>query len=227
MAVPQKPGCFGGIGLQTGQASIEIGGHGQGQGIPGATPYRPDKYDEWIDRGLADILQKEEVVSDAVSQARRDQEREKTFAGPLIVNINNISGALEGLAERLKEEKIATFDDAMDTVYASMREIMISKQKLRGPGNITSQGLYGIFTRVKDDKLERIMKSVKRDVQREQCLKDGMPVEVVDQYYPAREVVEANLEKGDSLEDDIIDCANYCIIALMVMRGIWGFPVAK
>lgn len=123
----------------------------------------------------------------------------------------------------MTDKVFETFNEAMDSVYKDMREIMISKQTLRGAGNISAQGLYGIFTRVKDDKLERIMKSVKRDVQREQCLADGLPQDIVDKYYPARDVAEAHAE--DSLEDDILDCANYCIIAMMVMRGIWGLPV--
>ena len=122
-------------------------------------------------------------------------------------------------------DDIDTFDDAMDTVYKSMREIMISKQKLRGAGNIDNQGLMGVVTRMKDDKLERIMKSVKYTVLRDQLLADSVPREIVDKFYPAREVAEAHAE--DTLEDDLLDVANYAIICVMVLRGIWGLPVAK
>lgn len=118
---------------------------------------------------------------------------------------------------------IETFDDAMDSVYESMREIMISKQKLRGAGNIDNQGLVGVVTRMKEDKLERVMKSVKRDVFRDQLIADGVPLEVVDKYYPGRDVAEAHAE--DTLEDDLLDVANYAIICVMVLRGIWGLPV--
>lgn len=123
------------------------------------------------------------------------------------------------------KQAFETFEQAIDSVYESMRSIMISKQKLRGSGNIDNQGLMGVVTRMKDDKLERIMKSVKRDVLREQLLNDGVPEQIVNQYYPSRIVAEQHAE--DSLEDDLLDVANYAIICVMVLRGIWGLPVVS
>jgi|GEM_PF-3428147 len=129
--------------------------------------------------------------------------------------------ALEALP--LNKENINTFEDAMDSVYKNMREIMISKQLLRGPGNIDNQGLLGVVTRMKEDKLERIMKSVKGQAFRDQLLKDGVPLVDVDKWYPSLEESEKHAE--DSLEDDLLDVANYAIICIMVQRGIWGKPV--
>lgn len=140
-------------------------------------------------------------------------------------NVSSVNEALGELVKHIGGNGVDYFDDAMDSVYASMREIMISKQKLRGSGNIDNQGLMGVVTRMKEDKLERIMKSVKRQAFRDQLLDDGVPVEVVDQYYPSLEDAEAHAE--DTLEDDLLDVANYAIICVMVLRGIWGKPVVE
>jgi len=189
MVAPQEGGCY----------------KGQGQGVPGANPFRPSPPEPLFDIEAG-------TISAAVKRYTEAQEEETV----------SVKEALEGLPQM--SDNIKAFDDAMDTVYKSMRDIMISKQKLRGSGNIDNQGLMGVVTRMKEDKLERVMKSVKRDVFRDQLLADGVPSEVVDQYYPARDVAEAHAE--DTLEDDLLDVANYAIICVMVLRGIWGLPVA-
>jgi len=137
-----------------------------------------------------------------------------------------LSSVLEALmALPIDKQNIHGFEVAMDTVYLEMRKIMTSKQKLRGPGNIDNQGLLGVVTRMRDDKLERIMKSVKSQATRDTLINDGVPLEFVNKYYPLLDVSEGHAE--DTLEDDLLDVANYSIICLMVLRGIWGLPTQE
>jgi hypothetical protein len=91
---------------------------------------------------------------------------------------------------------LATFEDAIDSVLADLRSVLMCKQHDYGPGNILDFGEYGVLVRA-NDKMARL----------KNLLKNGEA--------PANE----------ALEDTWIDLANYGVIALMVRRGLWGLPM--
>ena len=95
-----------------------------------------------------------------------------------------------------REAQISTFEKAVDSILAELRELMISKQKDYGPGNIMSFGEYGVLVRV-NDKVERL----------KNLHKSGR---------------EPN---NESIDDTWKDIANYGIISLMVRRGIFNLPL--
>lgn len=88
------------------------------------------------------------------------------------------------------------FEDAVDQIMTELKELMISKQKDYGPGNIMSFGEFGVLVRA-NDKMERLknLLTKKRD------------------------------PSNESIEDTWKDLANYGIIALMVRRGIFELPL--
>jgi hypothetical protein len=92
---------------------------------------------------------------------------------------------------------MSTFEQSLDRVLAELRELMISKQKDYGPGNIATFGEFGVVVRA-SDKIER--------------LKNLVP----------RQTAPPNHEP---VEDSWKDLANYGIIALMIRQGNWGLPL--
>lgn len=93
----------------------------------------------------------------------------------------------------------ATFEEAVDSVLADLKEVMVAKQRDYGPGNILEFGELGILIRA-NDKYKRL-KNLLHD--------------------------NPNEPSNETLEDSWVDAANYGIIALMVRRGIWGLPLEE
>jgi len=54
----------------------------------------------------------------------------------------------------------STWEEALDTVLAEMRAVMIARQRKYSRRNIEEQGLYGVLTRATADKLSRVMTSL-------------------------------------------------------------------
>lgn len=116
-----------------------------------------------------------------------------------------------------------TFEQALDSVLADMRAVMIERQKKYGPDNIRRLGIRGVMDRATNDKGGRLLRYYERQELREACLVAGMPTDVVDTYLPEL----SGDFPDDSVEDAHIDQANYAgPIALMLRRGIWGLPLA-
>jgi len=92
--------------------------------------------------------------------------------------------------------RVSTFEQALDTILAGLRALMIAKQKDYGPGNIMAFGELGVLVRV-NDKIERL----------KNLHKSGKE------------------PKNESLDDSWRDLANYGIIALMLRRGIFNLPM--
>ena len=94
------------------------------------------------------------------------------------------------------EAQINTFEKAVDSILAELRELMISKQKDYGPQNILSFGEYGVLVRV-NDKVERLKNLHKA----------------------------GRNPNNESIDDTWKDIANYGIISLMVRRNIFNLPL--
>jgi hypothetical protein len=95
--------------------------------------------------------------------------------------------------------KPETFEQAVDSILAEMRETMIAKQRDYGPGNIDGFGELGVLIRA-TDKHARLKNLLYEN---------------------------PNEPSNESLDDTWLDMANYSLIALMVRRGIWGLPMEE
>lgn len=92
-----------------------------------------------------------------------------------------------------------TFEEAVDSVLADLRQVMISKQRDYGSGNISEFGELGVLIRATDK--QKRLKNLLYD--------------------------NPGQARNESLEDTWVDVSNYGIIALMVRRGIWGLPLEE
>lgn len=97
--------------------------------------------------------------------------------------------------------------------------ILMEKRRLRGTANITRQGLQGVVTRMAEDKLARIQKSVEDIYLRRALRTRGMPEDLIQQFIP--DPLVRIITKGEGLEDDLLDTANYCFIALALLSNKW------
>ena len=98
-----------------------------------------------------------------------------------------------------------TFEQAMDLIFAEMRELMRDRQYKYGPDNISSMGIHGLIVRI-NDKLSRIKEDHKNCKFLGTCTLRELP--------------------DEAREDAWKDLANYGgVIALMLMREQWGLPL--
>ena len=100
----------------------------------------------------------------------------------------------------------ATFAD----LYQEAFELLVERQRKYGPNNIRKLGLWGVFGRFADDKVERIRRSFNGTITNGEL------------------DVTLDGDFGDeALEDAIIDSGNYPLIMLALLRGIWGRPLEE
>lgn len=95
-------------------------------------------------------------------------------------------------------DKPRSFEDALDAILAEMRAVMIERQLKYGPENILDCGKAGIAVRM-SDKAARLRNA----------WLNGRGTGATD----------------ESVEDTLIDAANYAVIGLMLGRGWWGLPM--
>lgn len=105
--------------------------------------------------------------------------------------------------------------------FADCLEILCQKRIERGTANIEKQGLTGIIQRMQGDKLERVRIWARRQQMREE-LREYMPQDLIDQYVPLQ---IGPMGPGDTIEDDLLDVANYALIAVLLMHNQWDAPV--
>ena len=88
-----------------------------------------------------------------------------------------------------------TFQEALGLVLDEMRDVMISKQRDYGPGNILDFGDFGVLVRA-NDKVARL-----------------------------KNLYKGNRPQNETVDDSWLDLANYAVIAMLVRRGYWGLPM--
>lgn len=103
----------------------------------------------------------------------------------------------------------ATFEEAFRDIFDETLDLLVTRQRKYGPDNIRNQGIYGVVTRIADDKIARVRQSLHGAVVNGQVKLDP----IVDR------------EATDTFEDALKDIANYALIALALHRGVWGLPL--
>lgn len=91
-----------------------------------------------------------------------------------------------------------SFEEALDSVLADLRALMIRKQRDYGNENINAFGEFGVLVRA-NDKIARL-----RNMQG-----------------------KATQPANESVDDSWSDLAGYAFIALMLRRGVWNRPLAE
>jgi len=89
-----------------------------------------------------------------------------------------------------------TFEEALDYVSAICRKVMLNRQQKYGSGNISAFGRVGVLVRL-SDKVERLKTLLSK----------------------------GNTAADESEEDTWLDIANYGLIGLMLLSGLWGLPM--
>ncbi len=115
----------------------------------------------------------------------------------------------ETLGDRQKER--VTFEATFSDIFVQAYDLLIARQRKYGPDNITRQGMWGVITRIADDKIARIKRAFNGRIVSGQIALD--PV--------------AEGDADDTFEDACLDLMNYAAILLALKRGVWGRPLAE
>lgn len=108
-----------------------------------------------------------------------------------------------------------SFEGTFSVIYSEALELLINRQRKYGPDNIQQQGLYGVITRIADDKLARVKQSLNGTLENGKLVLNQIET-------------RGNTGEGDdSFEDALLDIANYALIALALHRGQWGKPLIE
>jgi len=102
-----------------------------------------------------------------------------------------------------------TFEAVFEDIFQEALDLLIERQRKYGPDNIASQGIYGIITRIADDKISRVRTAMNGRVVNGKVTIDPI----------------TDREAQDTFEDALLDIANYALIALALKRGLWGKPL--
>lgn len=134
-----------------------------------------------------------------------------------------------------KLSTLGSMEQVMVGVFARMYHLMIAKQLDYGPDNITKAGIRGIVTRA-NDKIERLKTLVGDPDDQMRRVQDVLEEVPDDASYREmgealmsiqRIVVPENAVKGESVEDTLLDLANYGLIGYMLYMGAWPKPLER
>lgn len=106
----------------------------------------------------------------------------------------------------MSTDKEITFQDTFREIYSEAFELLVERQAKYGDLNIQQLGLYGVLSRVANDKVSRVMKSLNGTIVDGKVLLNPIEEEHVDEVF----------------EDALLDIANYALIAIALKRGVWG-----
>jgi len=104
----------------------------------------------------------------------------------------------------------SSFEQTFADVYHTAFKLLVERQRKYGPENIEQLGLWGVFGRMGDDKIERLRRAFNGTI------KGGK--------------IEIDLSDGhgdESVDDTLLDIANYALIMYVLKHGLWGKPLEE
>jgi hypothetical protein len=101
-----------------------------------------------------------------------------------------------------------TFQEVFRGIFDETFDLLVERQKKYGPDNIAQQGLFGVFGRISNDKIQRLKRSLNGVVYNGDIVLDA-----IEDF------------EDESFEDSLKDVANYALIMLALHRGVWGAPL--
>jgi hypothetical protein len=111
---------------------------------------------------------------------------------------------------RWHPEELETFQSVFRAIFGEAFDLLVAKQRTYGSANVEQLGFYGIFSRLAADKVERLRNLMNGKVVNGRVVID---------------FAEGDFGMNESVEDTIIDIANYAFIMLALKRGLWGKPL--
>lgn len=124
-------------------------------------------------------------------------------------------GVSKEVLERWKERGIIrgddlTFEETFRSIFEEAFDLLLARQRKYGPTNIEEQGIYGVFKRIRDDKMARVGRVLNGRIVNGEIILDDLP----------------DGDADDTFEDALFDIANYALIMVALKRGLWGRPLA-
>lgn len=104
--------------------------------------------------------------------------------------------------------KQQTFEETFEEIYDEAFQLLCQKQARYGDSNIEQLGLHGVISRIAHDKVARAKKFMNGTIVGGQVRLTPM-----------------DDDEEESLEDTLLDIANYALIAIALRRGKWGRPL--
>lgn len=104
-----------------------------------------------------------------------------------------------------------TFEETFADIYTEAFNLLVQRQRRYGDKNIEQQGMWGVLTRIADDKISRLKRSF-----------NG---QIVNGSIELNDITER--DESESFEDACIDVMNYAAILLALKRGLWGRPLSE
>lgn len=101
-----------------------------------------------------------------------------------------------------------SFEAEFQKIYSQAFSLLVLKQRRYGNSNIEQLGLHGVISRISFDKVSRALKFLNGRVVNGKVELDPM-----------------DSGADESLEDTLLDIANYALIAVALKRGVWGKPL--
>jgi hypothetical protein len=101
-----------------------------------------------------------------------------------------------------------SFEAEFQKIYSEAFSLLVQKQRRYGNSNIEQLGLHGVISRISFDKVSRALKFMNGKVVSGKVILDDM-----------------DHSTEESLEDTLLDIANYALIAIALQRGAWGKPL--
>lgn len=101
-----------------------------------------------------------------------------------------------------------TFQSTFQSIFDEAFDLLVERQRKYGPENIRKLGVFGVFGRLSDDKVERLRRAMNGRIEHGNAIIDDFA------------------DFGDeSFEDALFDIANYALIIIALKRGVWGRPL--
>lgn len=117
---------------------------------------------------------------------------------------------MASLRRQASTESHKTFEDVFEKIYKEAFTLLVDKQRRYGDSNIEQLGLHGVISRIAHDKTARAKKFLNGKIESGVVVLDELPD-----------------GQGESMEDTLLDIANYALIAVSLLRGEWGRPMRE
>ena len=164
-----------------------------------------------LDSQIKTVKDQIDALSNSLASLQREVwDREDSLLETLSGEVN-AAGDLPEDESTIQELALpSTFQGVFKDIFDEAFDLLVERQRKYGPKNVESLGLYGVFNRLSDDKVERIRRALNGKVEH------------------GRVVLDTAVDFADeSFEDALFDIANYALIMIALKRGEWGKPLAE
>ena len=104
----------------------------------------------------------------------------------------------------------SSFQQTFADVYHAAFTLLVERQRKYGPENIDQLGLWGVFGRMGDDKINRLRRAFNGTI-----VNGTLSVQLGDTH------------DDESVDDTLLDIANYALIMYALKHGLWGKPLEE